>query len=215
MTNRKDPVVNDKRFVCDFGGCNRAFTRQEHLQRHSQNHLGGDYTCERCRAHFKRRDLLDRHVLRHRQKDAEGTALMTRKRSWKDVNGNIVTKKPKTTVGQERQLHGAVQLSRRPSPALVSPPISGGASNSSLNRTTEDDTCEASDPWTYEYGHDGHFEDTLATLEAHETFWELPDKASQDVCNTQDLSLYEDSFNPDTGKCNRIHHQVAYRLISQ
>lgn len=47
-----------KKFACDFDGCGRAFTRSEHLQRHLLNHTAGESTCERCRAHFKRKDLL-------------------------------------------------------------------------------------------------------------------------------------------------------------
>ena len=49
---------DDKRYVCTNEGCERSFTRAEHLSRHLLNHSKGDYTCERCRAHFKRRDLL-------------------------------------------------------------------------------------------------------------------------------------------------------------
>lgn len=47
-----------KKFACAFEGCGRAFTRSEHLQRHLLNHTAGESTCERCRAHFKRKDLL-------------------------------------------------------------------------------------------------------------------------------------------------------------
>lgn len=48
----------EKKFVCRHDGCERSFTRAEHLQRHLLNHSSGDFTCGRCRAHFKRRDLL-------------------------------------------------------------------------------------------------------------------------------------------------------------
>jgi uncharacterized Zn-finger protein len=60
---RKDPASkNDgRRFVCDNDGCGRSFTRAEHLQRHLLNHSTGEYTCDRCRAHFKRRDLLGKN----------------------------------------------------------------------------------------------------------------------------------------------------------
>jgi len=51
-----------KRFVCSNEGCGRSFTRAEHLQRHLLNHSTGEYTCERCRAHFKRRDLLGKNT---------------------------------------------------------------------------------------------------------------------------------------------------------
>ena len=56
---RKDLSKNgEKRFICQNDGCGRSFTRAEHLQRHLLNHSTGEFTCSRCRAHFKRRDLL-------------------------------------------------------------------------------------------------------------------------------------------------------------
>ncbi len=50
--------IEGRKFVCDNTGCGRSFTRAEHLQRHLLNHSSGEHTCDRCRAHFKRRDLL-------------------------------------------------------------------------------------------------------------------------------------------------------------
>ncbi|CAK7215361.1 hypothetical protein SBRCBS47491_002458 [Sporothrix bragantina] len=92
-----------KNFVCRRDGCNKRFTRDEHLQRHALNHTAGDYTCARCRAHFKRPDLLERHLQRHRQRDLEvGAAgsgvLNTRKRAWKALDGTVVQKKPSLTT---------------------------------------------------------------------------------------------------------------------
>ncbi|CAK7219044.1 hypothetical protein SCUCBS95973_003691 [Sporothrix curviconia] len=92
-----------KNFVCRRDGCNKRFTRDEHLQRHALNHTAGDYTCARCRAHFKRPDLLERHLQRHRQRDLEvGAAgsgvLNTRKRAWKALDGTVVQKKPALTA---------------------------------------------------------------------------------------------------------------------
>ncbi|KAI1383705.1 fungal-specific transcription factor domain-containing protein [Hypoxylon trugodes] len=86
-------------FACTYDGCGKSFSRSEHLHRHQKNHSDGDATCPRCRAHFKRQDLLERHLSRHKQKDEEaggdgiGT-LNTRKRMWKDHDGRIVQKKP-------------------------------------------------------------------------------------------------------------------------
>jgi len=59
------------------------------------NHKDGNNTCMRCSAHFRRRDLLDRHMARHKEKDDEAGGeglgvLATRKRLWKDTDGNIV-----------------------------------------------------------------------------------------------------------------------------
>ena len=50
--------VEGRKFTCETAGCGRSFTRAEHLQRHLLNHSTGEHTCDRCRAHFKRRDLL-------------------------------------------------------------------------------------------------------------------------------------------------------------
>ncbi|KAI5919364.1 fungal-specific transcription factor domain-containing protein [Camillea tinctor] len=93
--------VKEKRFPCSYPGCNKRFTRAEHMHRHALNHTPGDYTCQECRAHFKRPDLLRRHLNRHRQKDLETTetsggssVLNTRKRSWKTISGDIVETRP-------------------------------------------------------------------------------------------------------------------------
>ena len=63
---RKEPGSsngkNERRFACQNDGCGRSFTRAEHLQRHLLNHSTGEFTCGRCRAHFKRRDLLGKHI---------------------------------------------------------------------------------------------------------------------------------------------------------
>lgn len=71
----------------------------DHLQRHMLNHNSEGNTCERCHAHFKRPDLLARHEERHKQKDeeagGEGLGIVeTRKRLWRDMDGNIVSKRP-------------------------------------------------------------------------------------------------------------------------
>lgn len=52
---------SQKRFECTHPGCNKRFTRMEHMQRHALNHTVGESTCPRCSAHFKRPDLLGRH----------------------------------------------------------------------------------------------------------------------------------------------------------
>lgn len=119
--------INKKRFTCSFLGCNRSFARTEHLHRHGLNHKVGDSTCTRCAAHFRRRDLLGnhfsaslseliifcivRHMKRHQQKDDEAGGpglgyLATRKKLWKDADGNIVnTKRP--TVRYTMELNQA------------------------------------------------------------------------------------------------------------
>lgn len=84
-----------KKFSCNHPGCGKSFSRSEHLHRHALNHKDGTNTCTRCSAHFRRRDLLDRHMARHKEKDDEAGGeglgvLATRKRLWRDADGNIV-----------------------------------------------------------------------------------------------------------------------------
>lgn len=50
--------IGKKKFCCSFAGCGKSFSRSEHLHRHALNHKDGNHTCLRCRAHFRRRDLL-------------------------------------------------------------------------------------------------------------------------------------------------------------
>lgn len=96
---RMSSKESTKKHVCKYEGCNKSFTRSDHLQRHSLNHTTGQSTCPRCSVHFNRPDLLDRHLARHKQKDEEaggyGLGVMeTRKRMWRDSEGNIVSKRP-------------------------------------------------------------------------------------------------------------------------
>ncbi|KAH7357364.1 fungal-specific transcription factor domain-containing protein [Pyrenochaeta sp. MPI-SDFR-AT-0127] len=81
-------------------------------------------------------------MIRHKQKDDEGSVLNTRKRCWKDAEGKIVTKKP--ALSNEAQIshcvpqpHGSDQLqslqdfvpfTRQEEGAPISPPISQNAS---------------------------------------------------------------------------------------
>ncbi|KAH8595075.1 hypothetical protein B0O99DRAFT_594687 [Bisporella sp. PMI_857] len=91
----KAPNDLKKKFSCSFPNCGKSFSRSEHLHRHALNHKDGNNTCLRCSAHFRRRDLLDRHMARHKEKDDEAGGeglgvLATRKRLWRDANGQIV-----------------------------------------------------------------------------------------------------------------------------
>ncbi|KAH7399851.1 fungal-specific transcription factor domain-containing protein [Cadophora sp. MPI-SDFR-AT-0126] len=110
------PPTPLKEFRCTFGTCTKSFSRAEHLHRHALNHdeTKGVNTCERCKAVFKRKDLLDRHMSRHREKDAEAGGeglgrLQTRKRLWRDANGTVVAKrrpeleKPKNSTSKTRR----------------------------------------------------------------------------------------------------------------
>ncbi|KAI0376714.1 hypothetical protein F5Y04DRAFT_265876 [Hypomontagnella monticulosa] len=57
-----------RRFACNFGGCDKIYSRAEHLQRHQLNHDPKTiYTCDvpDCTQTFVRPDLLARHKKRH------------------------------------------------------------------------------------------------------------------------------------------------------
>ncbi|KAH6611536.1 zinc c2h2 type domain-containing [Trichoderma cornu-damae] len=57
-----------RRFVCDHAGCDKIYSRAEHLQRHQLNHNPKEiYRCDvgDCDQKFVRLDLLSRHKKRH------------------------------------------------------------------------------------------------------------------------------------------------------
>ncbi|KAG9575191.1 hypothetical protein KCU77_g15318, partial [Aureobasidium melanogenum] len=174
----------EKRFACTHDGCNRKFTRHEHLQRHFQNHAGGDFTCDRCRAHFKRRDLLDRHIVRHEAKDEEGSSLMTRKRSWKDADGNIVSKKPQLDESDGQDNSGVDAAA-----PLLSPPLSSGTADNQGPDFMNGNCLDRSPPLIQHQS--DSIERNTAMLAQNELLTEMPNF-------TVDDSLFEDAFNPDT-----------------
>ncbi|KAM0752797.1 hypothetical protein T439DRAFT_323409 [Meredithblackwellia eburnea MCA 4105] len=56
----------EKKHICSWPGCGKAFSRVDHLSRHSLNHTPNQiYKCDRCSREFVRSDLLVRHVERH------------------------------------------------------------------------------------------------------------------------------------------------------
>ncbi|WVQ77851.1 hypothetical protein IAR50_007548 [Cryptococcus sp. DSM 104548] len=52
-------------FKCEHPGCTKAFTRKDHLLRHSANHSPTSFSCPKCTREFKRFDLLQRHEKRN------------------------------------------------------------------------------------------------------------------------------------------------------
>lgn len=151
------PQGHSGRFACQFDGCGRSFGRQEHLQRHVLNHTSGDFTCDRCRTVFKRPDLLgdhsqmlhpdpflahvfsDRHLARHRQKDAEGSTLMTRKRLYKDSEGRVINKRP-AKARASKQAEESEQPAAASIPELPLSPPGSATGLSSLSSGGNDNT---------------------------------------------------------------------------
>lgn len=55
--------MKDKRFVCEYPDCKKAFNRRDYLDRHAANHLAvKPFYCKHCKRHFSRKDLYDNHM---------------------------------------------------------------------------------------------------------------------------------------------------------
>ncbi|KAH8805537.1 hypothetical protein F5884DRAFT_450170 [Xylogone sp. PMI_703] len=126
------PTVVKKKFPCAHPGCGKSFSRSEHLHRHALNHQDGNSTCQRCSAHFRRRDLLERHLQRHKEKDDEAGGeglgiLATRKRLWRDANGNIVNSRRPSLSDSKEIARRRMENARRNSEAAVAAAKANGA----------------------------------------------------------------------------------------
>ncbi|KAI1133805.1 fungal-specific transcription factor domain-containing protein [Hypoxylon sp. FL0543] len=200
---RAKPRVRDgdgtrRPFTCNYDGCGKSFSRSEHLHRHQKNHTDGDATCTRCRAHFKRQDLLERHMSRHRQKDeeagGEGTGtLNTRKRMWKDHEGRIVQKKPIEPSSLGNTGLRALFVS---ADGPISPPVSSHNS----------DLPSDNDPTHSSFNNEDHGilpEYSLSTgqfdPQGPSAYWIPPDASQPRSFASPYLDInYEEVFQPDT-----------------
>ncbi|KAH0429874.1 C2H2 finger domain transcription factor [Colletotrichum camelliae] len=134
----------EKTFTCSHPGCSKRFTRAEHMQRHALNHQPGGLSCDLCSAHFKRPDLLKRHMDRHRQKDLEAGGpgfgvLDTRKRSWKAPDGSVVEKRPCPYPPGRGRTSGRARPQTTQVPSPEPEPTDGDQSVSSFDATGEQD----------------------------------------------------------------------------
>lgn len=87
------------RFSCEHPGCEKAYSRAEHLHRHALNHEPKEvYHCQvgDCRRTFVRQDLYDRHVERHQQQSPSAVAPTQEEQS-------NTTRLSHTVVQQEQQ----------------------------------------------------------------------------------------------------------------
>lgn len=67
-TGRVSKAAKGQRIhACHIDGCEKVFSRAEHLRRHQLSHQPGNFPCEvpGCTRTFAREDLLNRHRARH------------------------------------------------------------------------------------------------------------------------------------------------------
>lgn len=128
---------------------------------------------------------------------------MTRKRMWKDVDGNIVSKKPNVSGQEDATTAAAIGLESAHSididPALMSPPTSLGSSSANMQTDNQNVPRVANDPWVFAPTEIDLMETSFDPIQAADGFWETSVKANQDVRVPQESAPYEDVFNPDTG----------------
>ncbi|KAG0651214.1 Nicotinate catabolism cluster-specific transcription factor [Hyphodiscus hymeniophilus] len=210
-----------KEFRCSFGHCTKSFSRAEHLHRHALNHNDGNgTTCARCNAVFKRKDLLDRHMQRHKEKDDEAGGegmgkLLTRKRLWRDSNGAIIAdrrpeheKKRKRASMTSQDTNSPSRQSRplesntpptNDARAPLSPPTSDPTGSEANGNARNAVSVSADDQWP------AHMDDTILPLE--DTVMDSFDFLCNASWGTQPLQdsqggdadlPYDDIFMPDT-----------------
>jgi hypothetical protein len=165
-------------------------------------------------------------MARHRQKDAEAGApgsgvLNTRKRMWKDSDGNIVTKRPHSSrqqhqhqLQQQRDQSQKLTSEHTPSLALfeihtghnrqggvpISPPIS---TSNSYDRSYSDDQdahTSQDDLWSL---NPFNINTTIEPADIYQPavedrFWSGDLAAPLEPSPEEDVP-YDDIFNPDTG----------------
>lgn len=148
-------------------------------------------------------------MLRHQQKDeeagGEGLGIVsTRKRMWKDADGNIVTKRPKPTQcsnAPNNRLDSLDPDNQNIQPQVYEPPASPPPSLTSAEARTQDDFSCFVAPEDLQMGFDlpplmdtGH--------EAIDFFGDSPWATQQTLLDSADGNIgvdFDDLFNPDTG----------------
>ncbi|GAA5975392.1 hypothetical protein JCM11641_004251 [Rhodosporidiobolus odoratus] len=95
---RRRTAEDGKKYTCDFEGCDKAFSRPDHLSRHKLNH--NPTTVYSCPKTFVRMDLLVRHTERHERKergeeplDSARKAEAARKKLAQNVSNAVAVKK--------------------------------------------------------------------------------------------------------------------------
>lgn len=70
MVSGKVEKQDNKKFLCTFRGCNKVFSRSDHLSRHKLTHSGPTLECSYpgCKRLFTRSDIKRKHELIHNKK---------------------------------------------------------------------------------------------------------------------------------------------------
>ncbi|KAE8326659.1 MFS general substrate transporter [Aspergillus sergii] len=125
---REDGVDTSQNHPCEYPGCDKSFTRAEHLRRHALNH------------EQPRKGFTSRHMLRHDKRDEEAGGpglgvLNTRKRTRRARDGTIIVRPSQremrsgarsTTSSSSTGQDLVVEEEEDPmDEAPISPPISG------------------------------------------------------------------------------------------
>jgi len=152
-------------------------------------------------------------MARHRQRDTEAGGgegsgvLNTRKRQWKDPQGNLVTSRPTKNPRARRQLSEQVETinqSHNEQSNLISPPASCDTLENKTHSYYTTTDCDFSD----NSGFGNNYGDGFVITEsvpheqdlASDSFWP-PAMVYPSTINTDPASLvpFHDIFNPDTG----------------
>lgn len=156
-------------------------------------------------------------MLRHRQKDEEAGGeglgvVCTRKRLWRDADGNIVTKRPKAAQRSDASITSFEDLildeptdhSRdqfRDQAQAIEPPLSPPPSLASAEARLQDDFFVAPDALQVGFEMPPPLMDPGA--EAIDFFIDSqwPSQFMEPMSTGPDNAAFDDVFNPDTGMC--------------
>ncbi|KAM3507794.1 hypothetical protein MY11210_006997 [Beauveria gryllotalpidicola] len=124
-----------RKFICEHPGCDKIYSRAEHLQRHQLNHNPKDiFRCDvgNCDQKFVRLDLLARHKKRH-------TASYTPRNRIPSFDTSVNRSRMLDLVTGEKNANAAA-ITPRPSYGNRSHPHSGGPHDAAILLTPDSNT---------------------------------------------------------------------------
>lgn len=168
----------------------------------------------------------ERHMQRHKQKDeeagGEGLGIVcTRKRLWRDADGNIVTKRPKSSLRPDGSTANTEHLSldeaddqpqlhsHSESPQVYEPPLSPPPSLTSAEARAQDEMSYFIAPKDLQADFDfPPLMDIGADPEAIDFFVDSqwPQQLIEPPSLASGAAAFDDVFNPDTGMAQKTLH---------